>query len=468
MQKPSALPAVAELVERIDWLIRLRWVATLGVVVTLESVHRFLGVRLALRQLFLVTAALALYNLALFFVARSLRRVRGEGEARQAAALANVQISLDLVALAALLHFSGGLENPFTYYFVFHMIIASILLSRRATYFQATLAICLMSGVGLVEYLGVLRHYPLAGLWREGAYQNATFVGAQLFVLGTTLYLSVFMAGSISARLRRREQEIVLLSEDVARKAAMLEAAYDKLSETERAKSQYMRKVSHELRGPLGTIQTALKAVLDGLAGEMPERSRGLIRRAERRAGELAQVTQDLLVLSRAREAKLDAQMSAVKPGEIAAGVVEELRSAAERAGVALSEDIAPDLGEIHGEPTGLQQMIGNLVSNAIRYTPRGGKVFVRLGKSSDRLRLEVQDTGIGIPEEDRDRIFDEFYRAANARQYASDGTGLGLSIVKAVVEQHGGSVSVESKVGQGTRFTVDLPLSRAGEGEDA
>lgn len=468
MQKRSALPATAELAERIGWLIRLRWVAILGVIITLESARRFFHLRLALPELYGVTAGLALYNFVLSLVAGGLHRRGAEARPRYAAALANVQISLDLAALAALLHFSGGVENPFTYYFIFHMIIASILLSRRATYLQASLAMGLMTAVGVGEYFGALPHYSLAGLWREGAYQNGTFVGAQLFVLGTTLYLSVFMAASITSRLRQRERETVLLSEDVERKAAMLEAAYERLSETERTKSQYMRKVSHELRGPLGTIQTALKAVLEGLAGEVPVRSRDLITRAERRAGELAQVTQDLLVLSRAREARPQVQMSDVKPAEIAAAVVEEMKGPAERAGVALLADMSSDLGMMRGDAMGLEQMIGNLVSNAIRYTPRGGKVSLRLKKTNAALRLEVEDTGMGIPQEDLGRIFDEFYRAANAREKVSDGSGLGLSIVKAVAEQHQGSVSVESTVGKGTRFTVDLPLAPAGGDEYA
>jgi len=98
-------------------------------------------------------------------------------------------------------------------------------------------------------------------------------------------------------------------------------------------------------------------------------------------------------------------------------------------------------------------------VSNAVRYTPRGGSVAVRLQRTDSALRLEVEDTGIGIPKDDLPRIFEEFFRSANARSHTSDGTGLGLSIVKAVAEQHGGSVSVESEQGKGTRFTVDLPL---------
>ena len=112
-----------------------------------------------------------------------------------------------------------------------------------------------------------------------------------------------------------------------------------------------------------------------------------------------------------------------------------------------------------------MQQLIGNLVSNAIRYTPRGGRVTIRVRKTGEKLRIEVADTGIGIPSADLERVFDEFYRSANAREHTGDGTGLGLSIVKAVAEQHGGAVSVASAVGQGTTFTVELPAKEEGKG---
>jgi two-component system sensor histidine kinase BaeS len=114
----------------------------------------------------------------------------------------------------------------------------------------------------------------------------------------------------------------------------------------------------------------------------------------------------------------------------------------------------------MHGDATGLRQMVGNLLSNAIRYTPRGGTVAVRVSRAEGQLCLEVSDTGIGIPPEDQARVFEEFFRSANARSRTAEGTGLGLAIVKAVVEQHHGSITLHSTPGQGTRFVVRFPVS--------
>jgi two-component system sensor histidine kinase BaeS len=313
--------------------------------------------------------------------------------------------------------------------------------------------------MGLGELGGLLRHYPFGGLAVEGGSGNTVYVLGRILVLAGTLYITAYLATTISSHQRSYERETVLLSDEVAREAQMLKVAYARVSQTERTKSQYMRKVAHELRGPLGTIKTALRVVLDGLVGEVPERSRDLISRAERRAGELAELTRDLLALARAREGRAATETVPVKLDELVKAVVEEMGPAAAQAGVELSVKTAADLGELRGDPAGLQQLLGNLVSNGIRYTPRGGTVEIRVRRTAHYLRLEVEDTGVGISAEDVARVFDDFFRSTSARERVPEGTGLGLSIVKAVAEQHDGTVSVESEPGRGTRFMVDLPL---------
>ena len=383
----------------------------------------------------------------------------------RAATLASAQITVDLAAVAVLVHFSGGIENPFIFYSVFHVVIASILLSRPATFLKAALGFVLISAVGFGEWLGFMPHVPLGLFPAEGAYRSGAFVFTQLFVLGSTLFLTAYIASAISAHQRSYEREAVQLAADVRHKNELLQAAYKRIRGAERAKSQYMRKVAHELKEPLAAIQMMLRTVLDGFAGEFPERSRHFMERAERRARELSLVTQDLLTLSRAREGPATAEPVDLRPEELVEAAVGSLQEAAARAGVSVTTESDSGIEPVEGDPAGLQQLIGNLVSNAIRYTPRGGRVTIRVRKTGQKLRIEVADTGIGIPSTDLERVFDEFYRSANARGHTSDGTGLGLSIVKAVVEQHGGTVSVASAVGQGTTFTVELPLKETGKG---
>jgi len=147
---------------------------------------------------------------------------------------------------------------------------------------------------------------------------------------------------------------------------------------------------------------------------------------------------------------------------------VSEAAGDAERAGVTLTGEVSTELGMVLGDARDLCQLCRNLLSNAIRYTPAGGRVTVRLERRGDRVRLQVEDTGIGIPEADLPRVFEEFFRCANARDRVPAGTGLGLAIVRSAAEQHGGTVEVESEPGRGTCFTVELPAAPPGDGPRA
>ena len=238
------------------------------------------------------------------------------------------------------------------------------------------------------------------------------------------------------------------------------EEAYARLRETERVKSQYMRKVSHELRSPLGAIQSTLKVVLDGLTGEIAAKAKEMVARAEARARGLLKVTNDLLSLSRAREAKVPEQLAPVNLRDVVAKVAGLHDSTAAEKGVSLEVEVEEDLPSLKADPEAMEQLLTNLVANGIKYTPGGGKVRLSVTGRDGSIRIVVSDTGIGIPFEDLDKVFAEFYRSENARKLDIEGTGLGMSIVKAIVEACHGDVSVESELGVGSTFEVVLPVS--------
>lgn len=498
---PRALPATEVLIGRIGWLVTLRWVAVVGSLVFIEGARRLLPIHVHFSRLLAVLAVLALYNLGAMLLLRRLRRKRQEDpspagipppnrpvgklarfllprtppgveyydrQAAEAALLAAAQIALDLVFLALLLHFAGGVENPLRVFFIFHVIVASILLSAPATYCVATWGFFLFAAVSLGELAGLIPHYSLQGHWRPDGYLDPRLVGTQVFLLGVTLYVGAYLASSIAARLRRREIDVVVLSRHLEAKARRLEEAYEELSLAEKAKSEYMRKVAHELRGPLGTIKTALNVALNSARDALPPKTRGLIERAERRAGELAEMTKELLALALARGGEALAHPVPMDLGEVARGVLDELAARAAEAEITLTVDIARGLPQLQGNPAAMADLMRNLLANAVRYTPPGGSVTFRLAAEGGEVVLEVADTGIGIEPEALERIFEEFYRSEAARAFAPDGTGLGLAIVKAVVDRHRGTIAVESEPGRGTRFVVRLPSSAGAQGGPA
>jgi signal transduction histidine kinase len=224
-----------------------------------------------------------------------------------------------------------------------------------------------------------------------------------------------------------------------------------------RAKDEFTALASHELRTPLTSIMGYLEVVLDGSAGELAPKQRRFLEVVERNASRLLRLVGDLLVVARADAGRLGLEMSALDLGELAAECAQSARPAAGEQGIALELDVEP--AELSGDRSRLAEVIDNLVSNALKFTPPGGRVRVSAHVEDGRAVLEVADSGMGIAAADREHLFERFYRGEAALQAAIPGTGLGLAISKMIVEAHGGTIGVSSEEGPGATFRVELPL---------
>ena len=230
----------------------------------------------------------------------------------------------------------------------------------------------------------------------------------------------------------------------------------ERLLELDRMKDDFVASVSHELRTPLTSIRGYLELVReDGLAPEQ-DRMLGVV---DRNADRLLTLVTDLLFVAQVDAGKLTLERESVHLTSIAFDAVEAATPKADAASVGLHLDAVEDL-VVEGDRTRLAQVFDNLISNAIKFTPDGGRVDVRIARDGDRVTVEVADTGIGIAEADRVHLFERFFRSAGATRAAVPGTGLGLAIVGAITESHGGTVTVESREGAGTTFIVSLPLA--------
>jgi signal transduction histidine kinase len=454
-------PLQAELIDRIDWLISLRWLAVVGTLLTIVVVNFYFPGLLLQGPLIATTAAIALYNLLFLFYARRLRAHESTAlRLRQSTVFAYVQITLDLIALTTLLHFAGGAENPFAFFFVFHMIIASILLSLTASFLAALLASSLFAAMALLEYRGLIPHYNLAGLINPDLCRRETYVWASILVMTITLFLVVYMTSSISARLRARTNELLEVSRSHEAKSQELAELNIKLQKLDAARTKFMVTVTHELRAPVTTIYSCLDLVLGGYASR--EKERQVLERAQQRTTELLDLVKDLLELTGARQAGVQAEEAeAIQLADVLRNVEELMRVEAENKDLFLSVDIAPDLPLVKAKPDHIKAVWTNLISNAIKYTEPGGIVVASLTHNLDYVVGVVRDTGIGIAADDLPKIFEEFYRTANARAICPQGTGVGLAIVKRMIENYGGEVWVESESGRGSKFTFMLPRAR-------
>jgi signal transduction histidine kinase len=212
--------------------------------------------------------------------------------------------------------------------------------------------------------------------------------------------------------------------------------------------------IAHELRNPLSIIRGNLEAVLDGVYPQDAEHLSPIYEETML----LQRLVEDLRLLSLADAGQLQLIRTDVNVSELLNGVAESARAAADDKGVDLRVDSPPDAVYVEGDVDRLRQVIGNLVSNALCYTPRDGAITLHARQAEHLIRIAVTDTGQGIAPADLSHVFDRFYRSDNARDRASGGSGLGLAIARAWVEAHGGEIEVESTVGKGSTFQITLP----------
>ena len=228
---------------------------------------------------------------------------------------------------------------------------------------------------------------------------------------------------------------------------------------TELVRRDFVANVSHELRTPLAAIKSVIETLAGGALAE-PGVAREFLARADDEVDRLIQLVEELLELSRIESGEVPLLIA---PADIAAmlgDVVGRLLPQAERKGVSLSLRVAEDVGRVAVDAQRLERAVGNLVHNAIKFTPEGGSVTLSAAREADRLMVSVSDTGVGIAAADLPRIFERFYKVDHSR--AGGGSGLGLAVVRHTVEAHGGSVRAESELGRGSTFSFSIPLTRA------
>jgi signal transduction histidine kinase len=296
----------------------------------------------------------------------------------------------------------------------------------------------------------------------------ATFVAPAMVMVGPTARSDRFVIGGAAIVLFTLVLLRMVRLMKAQEAAALREHALDgeraqnkRLRELDRLKDQFIATVSHELRTPLTSIHGYLDLVLGGEAGDLTDEQRQFLGIVVRNSDRLRRLVNDLLVVSEA-DAGLELDLSDVDLRAIAQDSVESVRPQAEAAGISL--DLSAERAFLLvGDPGRLGQLLDNLISNALKFTPGGGRLSIRIRQSGELAVLEVEDTGMGIPADEQEFLFDRFFRASAAGEHAIQGTGLGLSIAQEIAQAHGGRIEFTSRENVGTTFRVELPLGVEG-----
>jgi signal transduction histidine kinase len=289
---------------------------------------------------------------------------------------------------------------------------------------------------------------------RAGRHRVQLSVGVFGAAIAVAVFLRLIGLFRDSDRARRSEQWARREAEVAQRLLTMQNA---QLRELDRLKDEFLSGVSHELRTPL----TSITGYVELLREEEQSPSRiGYLQIIERNAERLLGLVADVLFAARLQEGQLRLDLEPVDLSRLVAHAVEEAEPRAGAAGIDLIVR-SEELPQLRGESVRLAQLLDNLVSNAIKFTPSGGRVDVKAYAENGVVRVEVSDTGVGISVDDREHLFERFFRSQTALERQIQGTGLGLYISKAIVEAHGGRIGVSSVEGEGTTFVVELPVNR-------
>ncbi len=228
-------------------------------------------------------------------------------------------------------------------------------------------------------------------------------------------------------------------------------------------KSEFVSTVSHDLRAPL-TLMHGYATMLS-MVGDLSDKQGEFVQKILSSVEVMSKLVDNVLDLGRI-EAGVGLSVESVRVETVVRDVVGSYRPQAANKQITLEVDLREGMEPIEADPTLLRQAVANLVDNALKYTPAGGRVGVRAVQKDGQQLICGEDSGLGIAPADQARMFEKFYRARKREALREKGSGLGLAIVKSIAEQHGGRVSVESRLGAGSTFTLELPLRQAGQAE--
>ncbi|MBN1947974.1 MAG: GAF domain-containing sensor histidine kinase [Bradymonadales bacterium] len=596
------------------WFLKVRWIAVATMVLA-GLVAGHLGYPLSLPGVSAVAGYLALANLGFYRHARRFREVPVQRSALDL--FVNLQIMADWLAVLAIVYLTGGVISPCSLFFVFHILMASILLPARQTFIQASLALVLVALLFLLEGLAFLPYQPLILDLPFEVHREPRFVVAVLFVLALTIYASILLGNWVGQLLRRRMRQLTttksrledatqrmqaifevmrmlagnreleemlatialqatrlwgiqaacillvdprtqslqfaathglddsnrpdrfdgdwasqwetylttrdtLFKNDLSRHlqdkertiygwlagqqlqslmvvplrvgqttiggfclSSQIPSRFDRedakyfkvfadlvsiqiemvranqrLLSHSQTRTWFFNKVAHDLRSPLAAVQSLMSLVTEGYVDQL-DQAKTLVERASRRIEGLSSMVNELLVMATNQFDNLEPALTQIDVRTVLDNMVQLYEVEAHKKGVAVEVHTDPQCPPVNATPDGIERILSNLLSNAIKYTPRGGEVKVSLKNVEDRyLLFSITDTGIGIPAEAAEHIFEEFYRAPNARKLDEVGTGLGLAITRRFVEDFGGRLVFESTEGQGTTFSFFLPAA--------
>ena len=420
------------------WFILLRWIAAAGVLLVLGTAAIAFRPALPLPALFSLAGILVILNLLFHLYFAVVKR--GVLSKAELGVFFNVQICTDYLLLFFLVYLTGFLENPFTYFFVFHILLTAYIFSADLVFLYVGALVLVFAGTAAAEFLRLVPHFPLF----PGS--GPAYFGELLpRTIGVCATLAI--CGYLGTSIRKKLEE----------KAQRVEIELDRYKSLDRIKSNFLLQVTHELRGPLAAVNGYHEMITRGITGAVSPKTLEAVERAMRRTDNLLTMIDEMIDYAYMQTDRVPFEPARTALRELIEANVELLAPQAQAKRIRVEMKCAPELRVCASRDLG-NIIISNLLSNAVKYSPQGSTVVISAVQEAAEVCLEVKDQGIGMTPEEMQHIFEEFYRTRRAREIERDGTGLGLSIIKKSVEAIGGRITVASQVDKGTTFHIYFP----------
>lgn len=432
------------------WFIKLRYYAVVLLFLFMFLGELLLNFRLSNTQIIVITI-----TAILIFIFNLTFDIINKKTDYHSTKLGCMQISIlmmttDLFFLTILVYITGIFFSPFYLLYVFHMIIGSLILPGSLVYFYAILLSIINTVLSFLMHFDIIPKFTIIGLIQH--LDDHTFGFEILFSIVFTFVLVtiVYLANNIAKELYQREQE--------------LRTSLEKLNEAEIAKQKYTLGIVHEIKSPIVAVKSILELLLGKYIAPIDPLVEEKIIRAKDRSEEAIDLINDVLKFSKIKLLELD-NTEKIDIIEVINKIIKQHSEEIKNKRIELNyRKKSKSKIFIKGDRTLIELAFSNLISNAIKFTYEKGNIFIILTESDKSIEIEISDNGIGIPQNELNKIFSQLYRASNAKKEGIEGSGMGLSIVKEIIEKHSGTIKIlsPSKIGKinspGTTVLISLP----------
>jgi len=462
------------------WLIVARWfyapaIFAMGLLSKLDPIGENifpLPMMILLFSIFILINVLFLVVIKKLEFANNIKRINIFG---------TCQILAELAFFIIVLHFSGGVGNVAPIFFFIPIVSSIILFSPLGSLFIALVSGLLINGYLILENYGLVQN--VFGYSGQGKLEYADFLTKlSTTVVITAVYFIVgSLSGYLSSALRKRElqlseskrqtqiqsEKLQLLNEEynsfarkLVRKDLELKKENAEITKLDMNRRDFVSTVAHQLRTPLSAIKWTINILLEESSGKLNTDQRMLLLKTYESNERIINLIQDMLGADKAEFKAANFSPVEISLPDLVSNVLPDFRSIVEKKNLKIEVQSEKNLPKAYVDPQKIRAVFQNLIENAIKYSKRGGWIKITIAKDGNKLKVSIEDNGIGIPESEQQNLFKKFFRAQNAIKMETNGTGLGLFIIKSLIEKHDGNISFESKENRGTKFMFTLPIA--------